>query len=166
MTKMTIAVLYITSINIKWQLHSCKLASFYNMSLLYEEMLMENINYLGWIKNFTNNLGKDYQEILLEKHDIDLRIYGSNVKEKYKFDFNNLLTFFVNSEVNLLNEYPFLFNEFSKEESKSIDPLTIGVNELNDLVEQTYIFFNSGIKGFQGVEKTKKINEIFRNILF
>jgi hypothetical protein len=40
MTKMTIAVLYITSINIKWQLHSCDLTSMYNMSFLYESMLI------------------------------------------------------------------------------------------------------------------------------
>ena len=163
MTKMTIAVLYITSINIKWQLHSCNLTSLYNMSSLNEEMLFGNIYYLGWIKNFTNNLGKDYKEILLQKHDIELRIYGSSKKEKYRYDFNNLLTFFINSEINLLNIYPSLLIELNTTKEQRLSPLTKGLNELNDLADQTYNFYFSGIKGFQGEEKTKKINEIFRN---
>ena len=163
MTKMTIAVLYITSINIKWQLHSCNLTSLYNMSSLNEEMLFGNIYYLGWIKNFTNNLGKDYKEILLQKHDIELRIYGSSKKEKYRYDFNNLLTFFINSEINLLDIYPSLLIELNTTKEQRLSPLTKGLNELNDLADQTYNFYISGIKGFQGEEKTKKINEIFRN---
>ena len=163
MTKMTVAVLYITSLNIKWQLHSCNLSIIYNLTSLYEETLKENIFYLGWIKNFTNNLGIEFQDILMEKHDIILNIYGTNEKEKHKFNFHNLLSYFINSEINLLNEYPFLLKELNKTNSQSIDPLTFGVNELNDLVNQTYLFFFSGINGFHGGKKKEKINEIFND---
>ena len=163
MTKMTVAVLYITSLNIKWQLHSCNLSIIYNLTSLYEETLKENIIYLGWIKNFTNNLGIEFQDILMEKHDIILNIYGTNEKEKHKFNFHNLLSYFINSEINLLNEYPFLLKELNKTNSQSIDPLTFGVNELNDLVNQTYLFFFSGINGFHGGKKKEKINEIFND---
>ena len=165
MTKMTVAVLYITSINIKWQLHSCNLTSFYNMSSLYEGMLIENINYLGWIKDFTNNLDIYYQKKLLQKYEVEFNIYGIDDKEKYSFDFDNLLTYFVNSEINLLKEYPTLIEELNKTKNQSISPLIFGINELDNLVEQTYNFFNSGIKGFQKEEKDEKIRDIFQNLL-
>jgi hypothetical protein len=84
------------------------------MSSLYEEMLIENIHYLGWIKDFTNNLDIYYQKKLLQKYEIEFNIYGIDDKEKYSFDFDNLLTYFVNSEINLLKEYPTLLDELNK----------------------------------------------------
>ena len=165
MTKMTVAVLYITSINIKWQLHSCNLTSIYNMSWIYEEILNENIHYLGWIKNFTNNLGVKYQKILLEKHEIELNIYGTKYKENYRLDHNNILSFFVNSEINLLNDYPSLLKELNKNASNSISPLVFGINELNDLVELTYKFYINGVKGFKIEEKNEIVSELFRSLI-
>ena len=164
MSKISVAVLYITSINIKWQLHSCNISTDYNLTDLYQDMLSSNIDYLTWIKNFINNLGKEYDDMLLEKHDIELSVYGTNEKNKYRFDYDNMLTFFINSEINLLAQYPTFLTQL--ESKQSLDPLTIGLNELEDLSENTYLFFKTGLNGFQKDDKEKKINKIFNTFPF
>jgi len=112
MTKMTVAVLYTTSINIKWQTHSCSFNSFFNITEIYMRMLTENIEYLKWIKNFTNNLGQEFDEVVDKKYDISLRIFRTNKIEKYTLNNDNLLTYFVNSEINLLKKYSSILEYF------------------------------------------------------
>ena len=78
MTKMGVAVLYLSSINVKWQLHYCSFNTFYNMTSLTERMITENLDFLQWIKDFTaNNFGIEFDEILRKKYDIGLDIYNS-----------------------------------------------------------------------------------------
>jgi hypothetical protein len=162
MSKISVAVLYIVSINIKWELNSCNISSSFEfLPLIYQNLLFENIGYLTWIKNFINDLGKEYREILLEKHDIELSVFGTTEKKKYKFDYDNLLTFFINSEINLLNQYPNYLMELKTK--KYLDPLTIGLNELDDLSENTYLFFTKGTNGFKENEKNQIINKIFNS---
>ena len=159
LTKMSVAVLYITSINIKWQFHSCNTSNFYNMTLLYEEVLSENIDYLIWLKDFTTHFSKDFRKTVFKKNLIDLNIYGTEIKEQYKFNYYNLLYLFINNGINLLKFYPYYLN--ITKETKSLDPLTYGINELNELTEQTYLYYISDINGFKGKEKNKIVNIIF-----
>ena len=70
MTKMGVAVLYITSINIKWQLHNCSLNTFYNLTLLNEEKLIENIIYIQWLKDYINNFRREFEEVINKEYGI------------------------------------------------------------------------------------------------
>ena len=163
MTKMGVAVVYITATNIKWQLHLCNFYPFYNITLLNEEMLVANIEYLQWIKNFTNNLGKEFDEVVQKKYDIGLNIFEINEKEIFQLNNNNILNYFVKKAINLLKIYHSLLQFFvfgNKNELKPIDADS-EINELNNLINQTYFYFISEINGFTKEEKIKKINKIF-----
>ena len=118
LTKMSVAVLYITSINLKWQFHSCNTTNLYNMSSLYKETLSENIDYLIWLKDFTTHFSQDYKDIVLKKNIIKLNIYGTKQNEKYKFNYYNILSLFINNGINLLKFYPYYLEK--TKETKSI----------------------------------------------
>ena len=165
MTKMGVAVLYITSINIKWQLHSCSFNTFYNITELNKQMLIENIEYLKWIRNFTNNLGKEFDEVVRKKYIISLGIYGTNKIEKYNLNNDNLLAYFVNSGINLLKRYPSILEYFINKDINQNELIEIKseISELNNLAAQAYFYFNSDINGFREEEKNKKTNKIYFN---
>ena len=161
-TKMNIAVIYIASLNIKWEIHSCEFSEkIINFPKLQKKILGETIDYLLTGKNQTKYFDKEYNDILNKEHDLELNIYGTNEKEKFKFNLDNLLTFFINSGINLISNYPVFKQKLLENGKKSIDPNTYGFNELNDLIEASYNFFVSDIDGFEGDEKKKRIKKIF-----
>ena len=163
MTKMNIAALFIASTNIKWQTQSCERSSkTINLTFLYEKLIYETIDYLLDTKNETNNFDQEYKNILEKRHETELTIYGTKSKEKYQFNLDNLLTFFVNSGINVLNNYNSFLERLNLNPTKSIDPQTIGLDELFDFVEQTYLYFISDIDGFKGEEKNDKISKFFK----
>ena len=136
-TKMNIAIIYIVSTNIKWQIHSCNLTNpQYNMTSLYEKLIKETIDYLLEGKNKTNTFSKEYNEILNKQYEFELRIYGKQEKEKYLFFQDNFITFFINNGINILKKYPLLLRNVELKR-KSLDSETFGINELYDLTEQT-----------------------------
>ena len=165
MTKMGVAVLYLSSINIKWQLHYCSFNTFYNITSLTERMLTENLDFLQWIKDFTNNLGIEFDEVLSKKYDIGLDIYKSTNNEIYKLNNDNLLNYFVNKGINLMKIYPSLLNYSNFKDSHKLESIDIKseLNELDNLINQTYFYFISDINGFMGEDKNKKINEMIFN---
>ena len=165
MTKMSVAILYITSINIKWQLHLYKFQTIYNITLLNEQILIENIEYLRWISNFTNNLGEEFDEIVHKIYDIKLNIFEEKEVEIYKVNNYNLLSYFANRGINLLKIYPYLLKYFITKEQINLYPIVMEseMNELNNLANYTYLYYNSNIDGFKEEEKNKIINIIFFN---
>ena len=165
MTKMGVAVLYITSLNIKWQLHSCNIITIYNnnnISSLYEKMLTENVNHISFIKNFTNYLGEEYKEILSKRYNVELNIYGTTDKEKYRFNNDNFLSHFINNAINLLREYPSYLQKIEEKNFLEIlETFSVGLNELDNLINQTYLYYISDIDGFKGEKKDIIINNNF-----
>ena len=150
-TKMNIATLYICSTNLKWQLNSCNLSvHFYNITSLYESLILENINYLFTIKKELIQFNKEYSEILNKRYDVELSTYGSQIKEIYQFKLDNLLTYFINIGNNIIKNY---FNFLSAKLMSSI----IYEYELDDFLNQTYLYYNSDIDGFKNKEKKQKI---------
>ena len=150
-TKMNIATLYICSTNLKWQINSCNLSvHFYNITSLYESLILENINYLFTIKKELTQFNKEYAEILNKRYDVELSSYGSEIKEIYQFKLDNLLTYFINTGNNIIKNY---FNFLSKKLMSSV----IYEYELDDFLNQTYLYFSSDIDGFKNEEKKEKI---------
>jgi len=163
LTKMNVAVIYITATNIKWQLHLCDFSgSSINKTQLFQKLIIETIDYLLIGKNDTNYFYEEYNEILEKKFDIELRVYGSEEKEKYQYNMDNLITFFINSGIKILEKYASFFRSII-ESKEQIDPLVYGVNELFDLIDQTYQYYYSDLSGFKGEEKNKKINKIYND---
>jgi hypothetical protein len=56
------------------------------------------------------------------------------------------------------------FIERINETKEQIDPLVYGINELLDLIDQTWQYYFSDLNGFKGEEKIKKINKIYNNV--
>ena len=159
-TKMNVAVIYITSTNIKWQLHLCQFSGSINMTQIFQKLITETIDYLLIEKNETNYFHEEYNKILEKKYNIELRVYGSEEKESYQYNMDNLITFFINSGIKILEKYSD-FTQNIIETREQIDPLVYGINELFDLIDQTYQFYYSDLNGFKGEEKNKKINKVF-----
>ena len=162
-TKMNIAVVYILSLNIKWQLHSCNISNgISNMTLFYEKLLTENIANLLVAKNVTNTLYVEYKEIIEKKYDTALNIFGIEEKEIYHYNFDNIITFIINSGINILDKYSLYLEKMNKNKIQ-IDKTVYGINDLYDLINQSYYFFISDINGFRGTEKKKKAGKVFNN---
>ena len=103
---MNVAVVYITTTNIKWQTHLCDFSnSSINKTQLFQKLIIETTDYLLNGKNATNYFYEEYNEILEKKYDIELRVYGSEEKEKYQYNIDNLITFFINNGIKILEKY-------------------------------------------------------------
>ena len=59
-----------------------------------------------------------------------------------------------------MDNYAIFFQKIAQT-NKQIDPLVFEINELLDLIDQTYLYYYSDLNGFKGEEKTKKINKIY-----
>ena len=169
MTKMGVAVLYITVTNIKWQLDSCNLESpLFNFTLINEHMLSTDVAYLKWIKNFINNFGIEFYNVVNEKYDIKIAAFSINKDYEeinYQLNNDNILNYFVNRGEHLLKVYPDLLNYFQFNIIKNLEVIELNCElfELNNLVNQTYLYLHSNINGFILEEKNKKTNKIFYN---
>ena len=167
MTKMGVSVLYITTTNIKWQLHSCKLDTSFNITSINEQILLIDVAYLKWIKNFTNNLVEEFYGIVNKKFDIKMKVFNLNNDEEINYQVNNdnILNYFISRGEHLLKIYPYLLDYFKFNFSDNLEVIEIQseLYELNNLANQTYLYINSGIKGFVLEEKKKETSKIFYN---
>ena len=161
-TKISVAAIYIISVNIRWMSHSLYVNSTScvsgNWIEYYKKLLRENLKYLDDQKDASSTLGNDFQQILYEKHTIYLDIHRFEEKEIYDFNFDNIITFLINSIIKIMDRYDYFIDDSCQEISKEL-----GLNEtnLNNLIEQAYFFYTSNISGFVGEEKTKRLNKNF-----
>ena len=158
MTKIIIGVLYIQVNDIKLQFHKCFNDEKYNFTSLYKTLISENIDYIIKLKNTFVDIGPQFKNLVNNKYTFELSIYGSDDMEVYEFDLDNILTFFINGQINLLKKYNDLLNE------KNLDKLTYGYAEFLDLENQTYLFYqNNKIRGFKDGEKKNQIKNSANN---
>ena len=152
MTKITIGVFYLHVSDVKLQFHKCfKDNEKHNYTYLYSQLISENIDLLIKIKDSITDIGPQFQEIVEKYYNFELSIYGHNDMEVYKFDLDNILTFFINGGINLLKSYNYLLN------AKDLNNLTYGYVEFLDLESQTYLFYqNPSITGFSESQKKKE----------
>jgi len=161
-TKIAVAALYSISVNIRWMSHSLFTNSTScltgNWSEYYEILLRENLKYLDAQKTSSSSLGIDFEQILYEKHIIYLDVHRFEEKEIYDFNFDNIITFLINSIIKILDRFDYFIDN-----SCGDIPKELGLNEtnLNNLIEQAYYFYNSNISGFEDGEKRKRINKNF-----
>jgi len=150
-TKIVVASLYTISVNIRWMSHSLFVNSTSCLSgnwvEFYEKLLRENLRYLESQKNDSSNLGPDFEQTLYKKHTIELSVHRFEEKEIYDFNFDNIITYLINSIIRIIDRYDYFLENGCREISKEL-----GLNETNlyNLIEQSYYLYNSDINGFVG----------------
>ena len=159
LTKISVGTIYFITSNIKWEIHNCFLSAnnpiIYND--IYESILLLNINFLLKIRNQTSEFGPAFNKILEKKYLLELNVYGTDKKENLEFNSDNYILYIINSVINLLNSYKYLIDLSKNEKNNNINPLSFGYNELLDLENQTYLFFNNPfLEGFSSEEVIKK----------
>ena len=162
MTKITIGVLYLQVSDVKLQFHKCFSENErYNYTAFYSKLISDNIDILIEYKNTFNYISQEFKDIVNNKNNFELSIYGEDKFEIYKFDIDNILTFFINGGINLLKAYDFLLKE------KELNKLTYGYAEFLDLENQTYLFYqNPDFVGFDDNQKKKNIKISANNFPF
>ena len=159
MAKISIGVIYIISLNIKWEIHGClSPVDGYNYTELYETIMTSNIAYLLKVKNTTNNIGAEFKDIISKEHEAFINIYGSEIKLKYEFNLDTFLLHIINNAINIIDSY-YTFLEKASKTNKNLDPLTIGYNDLLDLGNLSYTYYMSDIDGFTEAEKRIELKE-------
>ena len=159
MTKMSVAIIYIMVVNIKWELHHCLLPNPYSLSEIFENLTRVNVKYLLNYRNKTLYFGKEFKDILEKRYSFKLNVYGFEEYEYYDFNFDNIVNYIVNGGINIIKMHAPLL-KISENSEHNLNPLSFGYNEIIDLQNKTYLYFNSDINGFMGKEKNSKIQKI------
>ena len=161
-TKIVVASLYTISVNIRYMSHSLFANSTSCLSgdwvEFYKKLLKENLRFLENQKNESSYLGSDLEQALYRKHTIELAVHRFEEKEIYEFNFDNIITFLINSIIKIIDRYDYYLENGCGEIIKEL-----GLNETNlyNLIEQSYYLYISNISGFVGQEKRKRINKNF-----
>jgi hypothetical protein len=162
-TKIVVASLYTISVNIRYMSHSFFANSTSCLSgdwvEFYKKLLKENLRFLENQKNESSYLGSDLEQALYRKHTIELAVHRFEEKEIYDFNFDNIITFLINSIIKIIDRYDYFVENGCGEILKEL-----GLNETNlyNLIEQSYYLYNSDINGFIDKEKIKRINNNFQ----
>ena len=161
-TKITVGAFYSISVNLRWLSHSLYMGNIKcpenNWNEYFKLAFLENVDYIESQRNLSLYLRKEFKEILNIKRQIELYIYKYETKEKYDFHFSNYLTFIFNSGIKIIDQ----FNYFTNVSDCGEIPKELGYNEvyLQNLIDQLYNLFFSGIDGYIGKEREKKISKI------
>ena len=92
--------------NIKWELDSCLGTNEYiDFSHLYDQLIIENIDYILKYKNAILSFGSEYNSFLSVSRTIGLNIYGTDKGEKYVFKVNNVLDFIISGGIDIIKEH-------------------------------------------------------------
>ena len=165
-TKVLSAVLYIIGVNIRWAYHSLYDESnsclFGDYPSFHKEQLSNIIDYLETKKNDSLYLYQDYKNIFYNKQPISLYVYKfENETENYNFNLDNLLTFLINTGIQIIDSY----DNFTSLGCEDI-PQELGLEQINlkNLIEMSYYVYTSNISGFTGEAKKKKILQNYNNI--
>ena len=149
------------SVNIRWLSHSLYINNTYcltnSWTSFYRFGIEENIEFLISQRNIFHYLGDDFKNILNRKIDIYLYFYKQNKTQQYKLNLDNIILFFINRQIKVLDKYSYYTNV-----SRCIEiPKEMGINDIDlmNLAEQAYYFYYLDIDGYIGEEKRKQINK-------
>ena len=160
-TKIISAGLYINGVNIRWLSHSLFLNSqsciVGDHISFYKGLLIQNIDFLDNAKKEISTLGQFFQKIASKKNKIEMNVYKFDYAEEYNFNLDNIITFLMNTGIKIIDSYSDFYPDNCKNISKE---LSLGEVNLKNMIEISYYFYNSDIKGYTGKEKNKLIGKI------
>ena len=110
------------------------------------------INNINNVKNSFFTFDEDFQEIILKRRPLYIEIYNTNATQLLNLDVNDYLNFIISKGIKLIGSYENYLNFY-------------GIDKINmeNLIHQSYEYFNSDIEGFLGDEKLSKVNGKFQN---
>ena len=156
-SKIISACSYIYSINLKWCKYqyidedSCP----YNCSLFNIKLLEDCLLILKDGKESLSTFDIDFQDVVLKRRDIVVKIFNTNATNVLKLDVNDNLNFIITKGIKLCGNFRSYLDYFGNEK----------IN-MENLITQTYEYFQWGVSRFKGAEKIAKVNAKFgRNYL-
>ena len=155
-TKINMAILYSICVHIRWLSHALYMNGISQFkkewNKYYEDLLASNIEIMDYLKNNINSDIEELQNIIKKEHEVEIYFYQYEQPEKYKYNLNNMFYYIVNSEIKLMNN----FNYFYDDECKDI-PKELGIKEINlkNLIEITYNFYNLNLE-VSSIEEIKQ----------
>ena len=153
-SKIIASCLYISSINIKWVKYkyidedSCP----HNCTNFYRGILELCIDNLKSGKDSFWIFDIDFLDIILKRRKIEINIFNTNETHSLNLDVNDNLNFIISKGIKLIGSFENYLNYY-------------GVDRTNmeNLLHQSYDYFQSEIQGYTGEEKIDRINKKFKN---
>ena len=153
-SKIISADLYIDSINLKWLKYgfidedSCQ----NKCSSFYIQLLTDCLQNLKEGKDSLSSFDIDFQEIILKRRDIIVKIFNTNVTDTLRLDVNDNLNFIITKGIRLSGNFKNYLNYYGNEK----------VN-MENLIIQTLGYFQWGVSRYKGEKKIAKVNSRFGN---
>ena len=153
-SKIITSCVYISSVNIKWLKYkyieedSCPP----NCTAFYIKLLDKCIKILKNEKDTIFTFNSDFQEIILKRRRLEIKIFNTNITDKLDLDLNDYLNFIITKGIKIVGSSDDYFNYYETDK----------VN-MENLIRQSYNYFYSDIEGFVGDDKIKKVNSKFKN---
>ena len=155
-TKLNMAILYSISVHTRWLSHSLYMDSISQFkkewNKYYEDLLSSNVEIMNYLKSTINSDIEELQKIINKEHDVEIYFYQNEEPEKYKYNLKCMFYYVINTEIKLMND----FNYFYDDQCKDI-PKELGIKEINlkNLIEITYNFYNLNL-GVSSIEEIKQ----------
>ena len=153
-SKIISAALYINSINLKWLKYdfidedSCQ----NKCSSFYIQLLTDCLQNLKEGKDSLSSFDIDFQDIILTRRDIVVKIFNTNVTDTLILDVYDNLNFIITKGIKLSGNFVNYLNYYGNEK----------IN-MENLITQTLGYFQWGVSRYKGEEKLKKVNSKFGN---
>mgnify|MGYP006873009655 CR=1 FL=1 len=153
-SKIITSCVYISSVNIKWLKYkyieedSCP----QNCTTFYIKLLDKCVKILKNGKDTLFTFNYDFQEIILKRRRLEIKIFNTNITDKLDLDLNDHLNFIITKGIKIIGSSEDYFNYYETDK----------VN-MENLIHQSINFFRSEIEGFIGDDKIRKVNSKFKN---
>ena len=146
--------IYINSINLKWikyeyvDPYTCPELC----SIFHRDLLLECIENLKNGKDSLSSFDKDFQDIILKRRDIIVKIFNTNDTDTLKLDVKDNLNFIITKGIKLCGNFEKYLNYYGNEK----------IN-MENLIRQTLGYFTWGVSRYKGEDKLDKVNAKFGN---
>ena len=153
-SKIITANIYINSINLKWRKYeyidenSCLL----NCSHFYMTLLQECIVNLKEGKDSLNRFDIDFQDIILKRRNISVSIFNTNETNILNIDVNDYLNFIISKGIKFSGNF-LSYMDYSGNQKINME----------NLIRQSYTYFQSGVASYTGQTKMTKVESKFKN---
>ena len=156
------ALLYSTSVNIRWLSHSLYKDSQPHLNedwgTFYENLLEKYLEKMEMLKDAISTIEGYYDQILNKEYEINIFIYKNTEPKKSEYTLDNIFAYLINNSIKLLNK----ISDFKKDDCGNISS-ELGLDQINlkNLIEITYFLYDLEVEIFEKEEDEKKsANEV------
>ena len=153
-TKIKVAGIYMCAVNLKWLRDSCNSYCVGNEEScfsFYGDLLEACMKELKDWSDSISTADEDHKQKFDTKHVIGLNVYMREKKMEYNVNLLNLFLFIINSGFTILDN----INATLKDKSG------VHKNNIDNIIEQSFLFYNSDTTEFDGMSDVDNINQKF-----